>query len=488
MREKTLSLIVITSLLSGCTVATNNGLIPENFQLLSSKDLNSPSTTSPSVSAESPIETESPAATSTERVAQEQVADIVEEISWSQSPSPASADECKVEDGQPDFLRGYERGAVINGQTARYSIGFPFSTGVFPVRNEANLVALMVSFTDTREDEFVTKPSDFLQYHVDKIEEWGDFWSQNTFKYNFNIVDEWIRLPIASSNLPRTEEELAKMIIDLVPDKTINWDNINGTFIYWSPGVENTIGNKALRVGSNENSFAVGEKRPGLVWAPSEWHYQDSGSLTYEIKRDYTWAYWVHELLHEQGLNLHAPGNGWATGLGQNQYPRPVEFSSAIPAWEQWLIGWAKDSQVHCILPEQLAKETVVLTPVDVYGGERRLVVIPIAKDDVLVIESRRALRDNVWYDIRPGIVAYTVNPYANEIDDHAQNDCGNDRNHEKWAYYLFPDNESVEDSHCGSWSTAKIEQGEVLTYQGIQIELIASKDELDYVSITKLD
>ena len=410
--------------------------------------------------------------------------------------SPSSVELCKVPDGRPAALQGYPRGATVNGKQVRGSIGFPLTVGRFPIKGEANIIAVMVSFTDT--DEFVNKPVDFLGPQTKKITDWSKYWSQGKFQYNFQIVENWVRLPIKSSEASSNDEVLAKMILDQFPAE-IDYENVDGTFIYWAPGINAENHDFGVRVGSNENPFVVGEKRPGLVWAPAQWHYEDSGGengLKYEVKRDYTWAYWVHELLHEQGLNLHAPGNGWATGLGQNQYPKPSgssalkPFSAAIPAWELFLMGWLDDSQVHCITEKDLATtQEAVLTPLEIKGGERKAIVIDTGtSDEILVVESRRPVGyTEGWSKKDAGLLVYRANPNIESQDDHSANDCGNNPKHTKWSYYLFPDNETANpDTWCRGHEIAIVNKGESVTYNGVQITLSNSTAAVDVVQIKR--
>lgn len=407
--------------------------------------------------------------------------------------SPSSVEVCKVADGRPASLQKYPRGAFVNGEQIAGGVGFPFTEGRFPIRGQANLITAMISFEDT--EEFVERPDEFLEPQTTKITEWSDYWSQGKFQYQFQIVENWIRLPMKSTEATSDDEVLARMILDQFP-ADIDYTNVDGTFIYWAPGINGTGHDFGLRVGSNEQPFVVGEKRPGLLWAPSQWHYEDSGGsngLTFEIKREYTWSYWVHELLHEQGLNLHAPGNGWATGLGQNQYPRPgddMAFSAAIPAWESFLMGWLDDSQVHCVQPSDLSKtQTAVLTPLEIYGGDRKAIVIPLDNtDEILVVESRRptGYTEN-WGANDKGLLVYRANPTLSRQDDHSQGDCGNDPQFTKWAYYLFPDNESANpDTWCRGYEKALIKEGESVSYGGVEINLSESLSSADVVTVRK--
>lgn len=343
----------------------------------------------------------------------------------------------------------------------------------------------MVAFEDA--PAFSDTALEYLGPQVERIEQWADFFSQGTFRYSFQIVEDWIEIPMRSTEVPADDETIARLVLERFPD-TIDYESVDGTFVLWAPGIDGGDRHDfGVRVGSNEGGFVLGEKRPGLFWAPSEWHVEDTnGALTIQLKRDYTWAHLIHEMQHEQGLNTHAPGNGWPTGLGQNQYPGPTQFSAALSTWETFLLGWIRDDQVHCIDPEALDDpEQFVLTPVEVYGGERRMGVIPLSNSDVVVIESRRPIgwTEN-WAQSDRGLLVYTVNPEIQEIDDHSSGDCGNDPTYPKWAYYLYPDGQQVPTPHCGNFSIALVNEGETLTYKGLKISLEYSADEADYVSV----
>ena len=405
--------------------------------------------------------------------------------------SPSSVDLCKVPDGRPANLQGYPRGAYVDGEQVRGSIGFPLTVGRFPIDGEVNLIAAMVSFEDT--DEFVDNPIDFLGPQVEKIAEWSKFWSQGKFQYNFQVVENWIRIPMKSSEATSNDEVLAREILAQFPE-SVDYESVDGTFIYWAPGLDGVGHDFGLRVGSNENPFVVGEKRPGLFWAPSQWHYEDTGGesgLKYETKKEYTWSYWVHELLHEQGLNLHAPGNGWATGLGQNQYPNPGSnsaYSAAIPAWELFLMGWLDDSQVHCVTSKDLTgTKRAILTPLEIQGRERKAIVVETGSDEIIVVESRRPTGYTEWDKANSGLLVYRANPDLLAQDDHSAGDCGNDPQYPKWSYYLFPDNEKANpDNWCRGFEVALVNEGESVTYNGVKITLTSSQNSVDVVDIKR--
>jgi hypothetical protein len=229
-----------------------------------------------------------------------------------------------------------------------------------------------------------------------------------------------------------------------------------------------------------------------FFWSGNNFHYRDSGSMTAEIKREHTWSLWIYFMLLSQGLMLHAPGNGWPTGLGQSQIPSP-HFSAAIPVWDAFRLGWVDDSQVHCIRPEDLGDTPieVMVTPQEVYGGERRTVIVPLeATTDVLVVESRRPTGYSQWPESESGLLVYTVNPSVGQVDlmsPESQRSCGNNDDFSKWAYYLYPDSVNMATLDCNDFRAAFVREGDTLTHNGLRIALEFSADELDYVSITRV-
>ncbi|MDA8718830.1 hypothetical protein N9L99_00385 [Aquiluna sp.] len=412
------------------------------------------------------------------------------ELITSNPVSPSPVEMCKIPDGRPGYLQGYPRGATVNGEQVAGGVGFPFTVGRFPIKGEANIILAMVSFEDT--DEFVERPDQFLGPQSRKITQWSNFWSQGQFRYNFQIVENWVRIPMKSSEATSNDEVLAKQILEQFPPG-IDYSSVDGTFIYWAPGLVADDHDFGIRVGSNENPFVVGEKRPGLFWAPSKWHTETTnGNLTLDLKMRYTWAHLIHEFLHEQGLNMHAPGNGWQTGLGQNQYPDPGKgfFSAALPAWELFIMGWLRDKQIHCLTDKDLViEQQAILTPLEISGGDRKALVIETAQsDEFLVVESRRPVGYSEWNSAERGIFVYRADPTIIYQDDHSSGDCGNDPRFPKWSYYLFPDSAGVDPSSwCGDFRVALVREGEKVTHNGIEISLAESSDNGDIVLVKKV-
>jgi|GEM_PF-956528 len=408
---------------------------------------------------------------------------------WSQSSSPSAVEVCKVEDGLPKEVLAAGRGNLYNGVPARGPVGFPWTPSYFfPTEGELKFLMLLVSFEDTT--KFTQSPADYWEPQASNMSDWANFWSQGKLAFDLSHPDQWIDLPYKSSEAPKSDQQLALDIINRLPG-AIDRDEFDAFFIQWAPGIKSGTRNRfslSLNMIDAVEKVDVGFRQ--AIWSTKLDFYESD----YEARRDEIWGHLTHDILHEMNMNLHGPGNGWGTGVGQSYRPNQSGgVSYSISAWEQFLVGWMNDSQVHCVSPTDLDQEqTVILTPLEIYGGERRALVVPISNSDVLVVESRRPIGYSRWRPENAGLLAYTVNPQVEVQTDHIDEDCGNDPTHTKWAYYLFPDQEIQEASGwCGAmggqFSPAIINVGETITHNGVRVELTYASDEADFVRITRV-
>ena len=405
--------------------------------------------------------------------------------------APTDVEICKVKDGLPQELLAVGRGSYYQGVKARGPVGFPWVSSHFlPSEGNQKFLMMLVSFEDTK--KFVDKPQSYWGPQGDKLAGWFDYWSQGKVSLDIDTVENWIDLPYASSKAPFNDAQLTRDIINRLPSG-LDPNDYDALFIQWAPGVKEGTRNRfKLALNSIDTRDALDFEYDPLIWSTSLDFYQQD----YEVRRDNIWGSLVHELLHEMNLNLHGPGNGWGTGVGQSyRANQNGGVSYAISAWEQFLLGWMPDSQVHCVDPQTLdGGQTAVLTPLEIAGGNKKAIVIPISDSDVLVIESRRPVGySESWDSKNRGLLAYTVNPQEAAQRDHIDEDCGNDPTHTKWAYYLFPDQEREDASAwCGAmggvFTPAVFNTGETLTHNGVHVELVSSFTNKDVVKVTKAD
>ena len=407
---------------------------------------------------------------------------------WSQTQSPQPAAFCKVPDQRPVAYQGEARGHTVNGIPWGGPSGFPLVEQTVPTKGELNWLFVMVAFEDT--PKYVKQPADYLEPQIKKLEQWAKFWSQGKLTFNVSYVDYWVELPVKALDRPKDDGELANLILAGMPEG-MRPDNFDATFVQWAdlykaPGVEQKDRRNeirfTLRMGSNEKSYQGNPE--ALFWAPGYYHSSDQ-KQPLSLKRKYAYGHWLHEILHEMGLNLHAPGNGWATGVGQTLYPNQRGFSAAVNSWETFQLGWFDDDQVHCVDRDTLSETKTILTPIDTYGGERKMIAIPTKNrgNEVLVIEARQEGEWTDWQEGTSGLLAYRVDPTA-EHRDHVEGDCGNDPKIKKWAYYIYPNGVPNPEPNCGQFDLALLKPGQSVSYAGITAKLEAKKDGKYYVAI----
>ena len=417
---------------------------------------------------------------------------------WVQSASPADVEECKIPDPRPASEKQLSRGQRDGDIIGRDNVGFPASDlGVLPKVDEANIIFAKVAFADAPPSSSI--PDGYLKEQAQKMTDLGLHWSQGKFNYKFQVVDGWVEVPVNHSDYPVSpgdDEEHSpeayerasanmKKIADLVgenlPD-SLDFDAADLIVVYWTPNITDfemsvtwLAGDLTTPIGKKDIAFMSGSK----------FLTTDSGpGLTAERKREYTWTWLAHDFLHLQGLNEHAPGNGWSTSIGGGAWPSRTGRSAVMSAWENFLMNWFDDSQVHCIKASGLeGQEQVILTPLEVFGGDRKIVVIPTVDYKALVIESRRpiGISDTLPSSFE-GLLVYEIDTNSVHVD-HGPNKCTNSRENTKWAYYLLPDGKK-EASDCNNPEPYFMRPGDTLTHSGLRIELVHSASQADYIAV----
>ena len=108
-----------------------------------------------------------------------------------------------------------------------------------------------------------------------------------------------------------------------------------------------------------------------------------------------------------------------ADGHTQTTNARHVTFDEML-AWSRWQLGWLDDDQIRCVTD---SVATVELEPVAAPGAGTVMAVVPLAQNQVLVMESRRRLgfdsvrpyTDSLGTRVTPpglpveGVLVYTV-------------------------------------------------------------------------------
>ncbi|QKJ24765.1 hypothetical protein HRU87_00710 [Aquiluna borgnonia] len=118
---------------------------------------------------------------------------------------------------------------------------------------------------------------------------------------------------------------------------------------------------------------------------------------------------WLHEFGHLFGL----PDRNWQVG-SKNGFDLMWGWygSPELAAWNRWLLGVLKDSQVDCKTDQESSIHLV--QPVAWVGDYKKAVVIPVSDHEVIVVESRRRQGyDALFGKESEGAYAYRIDTSA---------------------------------------------------------------------------
>jgi len=421
-----------------------------------------------------------------------------EEPNWMLSESPSPIGVCKVPDMRPEEVRHLWRNQVEGDLVGAATVGFPRKEGSVPTMGDANIIFAKVAFDDAPPSDEVS--DEYIREQLGKIQAASEHWSEGKFRYEYQIVDGWVEVPVdhwdyrIDQTLTGNEDphkvhletkdiqfELAQLIIDNLPD-SVDFEIADMIAIYWSPNVK--AFKTGITPGGRPFETPIGEKRIEF-YSPSVYLTNNDGQ-PFEAKKPNLWKFLGHEFLHSQEFDLHAPGNGWKTGIGQST--DTDTDSGILSAWDVFAANWFDDSQVYCAEQEAIENtQFVKLTPLEIYGGDKKVGVVRLDESRALVIESRRPIGlSSGWPERWHGLLAYEVDTVG-EHRDHIAGDCGNDPEIPKWAYYLIPE-EAEAQTNCMDPSPAFIKPGMSLGFEGLEIHLDYSTEDADYLRIERAD
>lgn len=384
------------------------------------------------------------------------------------TPKSAPISECQLKDARIT-------------KTQPNNVGFPHSADIVPHLGKHKVILIPIDFSDA------PGTADFLAQQNAQMKTysaWYKFFSNGRASAEVVTSDKWFRAPkpassyVIGKNIPNAPNNDIAVMDATAQDfinatgKTFNFSDSPGVFFIY-PKVNN-IGIESSILGRGVNLQTPQGTKNLFYFGPGQYSYKFESNLKKPFSR--FWGLWIHEILHSQGLALHAPGNGFFTGLGQQQEGP----SLTIGMWEQFLLGWLKDSQVFCAPSAALKSATVVLSPLEVASSKYKTAIIPISKTQALVVESRRPIGySSGWDKVDSGVFVYLVdttrdNDRSNES---SGADKGNDMAFAKWAYYLAPDKSPMKNSRNFYYQYRDyfVKRGQSVTHGGVKITVLKS-------------
>ncbi len=409
-----------------------------------------------------------------------------------QDPSPSSVEACKLLDTRSAAERALSRGQQVNGVIGKNNIGFPVTDlGNMPTMGKANIIVAKVAWRDAPPDPRL--PDNYLQIETKKLADLSRFWSQGKFEYEFQIVEEWIEVDADHADYSlnnfekgteheedvyaraaKTYEEIARLVVANLPDD-LDYAAADQIVAYMSP----TISEFALSIGWSNGLLDTPD---GPLRIP---FMANGNNRTGQKHWPNTWLWLAHDFLHYQGLNEHAPGNGWSTSIQGGAYVTETGRSPLLSVWDSFLLGWIDDDQVFCAEKSALDQPMqTALTPLELSGGDLKTAIVPLGEGRAIVIESRRPVGySSSWPKDFYGLLVYEIDVDAIHVD-HGTNYCTNSRENPKWAYYLLPDG-AVD--KCNNPEPYFVRLGDTLTFDEVRVTLNQQTSSADYISIERL-
>ena len=410
---------------------------------------------------------------------------------WQFVDSPDAVDLCKIPDGRPAEMQALRQGAVFLGDFGMSNVGFPASPDRIPISGESRYVAVAVSFPDMPGDP--ANLDEYLAQQTQLMTEWSEFWSQGNMRYEFELIPGWVEVESNAEDFRNSDRSRSQRSFEFhaglagevatAIGSGVDWENIDGILAVFPLSFDSFPSDWNGRGDPIVTPTGV---FPMFYYGGGAFHMTDSNGIDAERKRELLWSFWIHEILHSQSWNLHAPANGWPVGLDRNQYSAGGnKFSGAVNAWELFKVGWILDSQIHCVDARSgVESSQVMLTPLEIYGGERKITVVRTGEHSGLLVESRRPIGYTQWAPEDSGIMVYRLDTTVmNDRSGEGGLDCGNSFEYAKWAYYVPPEGKGGLENAC-SFEEFVFSEGDSVIVDGVTIELVYSDVEHDYVAI----
>ena len=344
---------------------------------------------------------------------------------------------------------------------------------------------------------------------------WMKWYSHGKSYYNFQTYDKWIRAPKNSTEYvpadsfagtPHQPEkyktgrkinalEIASEYLDLAQSH-YNYKGMHTMFILYPKDIKNIyagiwkLGNWQISSDPKDPPNTVKVKDPRLlnVWVTA------SGARDTYFNFP-VWSFILHENLHNQGLQGHAPNQGSNFGIMTNQYGLSIPLSS----WDTLIIDWQLENQFYCAQKETLETKTLTLSPMEREEIGTKAIMIKLSKSEILVIESRRRDRWSSGYNGYPGlpegfygVMVYKIDTTKTPLYGLEEADGANWKDSSDAYGYLIRNQDVDHGFIPGAPQSGPVDknfflyEGESLTTNGIKISLVKSGDH-DEVKIEKV-
>jgi hypothetical protein len=402
--------------------------------------------------------------------------------------SPENLDVCRIPDQS------------TTDRTLGPAIAYPIPSGELfariPKTGQINALIIPIDFPDSPGKG---SPKDLYEEMILNVNAWMKWYSNGKNFYKFQTYDKWIRAPkettsylpnTTTSGIPndavgfkpgpqRDKFDIASEYLDLA-EKYFDYKGAHSIFFLYPKDVK--IWSEFWGLGINYPSrgwYTTYDSRLFNVWI----HSSSGRQAYYQFP---VWAFFLHENLHNQGLQGHAPNQGSNLGIMTNQYG----LSLPLTSWDTLIIDWQIENQFYCVQREKITPTTLVMSPMEREEIGTKAIMIKLSNTQVLVIESRRKDKWSSGSRLYPGlpdgfygVIVYKVDTTAKPLYGIMEPDGPNWQDSSDAYAYLIR-NLNVDHGYTpGAPQSGPIDmnfvmyEGESLTTNGIKISLVKSGD-----------
>jgi hypothetical protein len=303
--------------------------------------------------------------------------------------------------------------------------GFPARQAV-PATGTVKVAVIPVDFYNAVE---TTDPQALFSDDVQKIKEWGSFFSRGKMTYDVELgAKTWIRAPkggewytcmecYKGAKEQKQPQDIGIQELVTAADASYNFAGVKIIYFVLPYEAEQKFG-----------TAVYGQRRLVTDEGPiTATVYGEMGGGFFKSDRTSIWEHAIHEFLHFQGFIGHGPENGSSYYISTNQWG---EYK-AVTAWEAFLNGWFAEDEVLCLDKSLLSGDTIIdMSSIDDFGPKKEAVMVKIDSDQIVVIERRtrgpfQTGCTNCRQKMEPGFTAYRINvnaaSYRDDMDPTAE-------------------------------------------------------------------
>ena len=344
-------------------------------------------------------------------------------------------------------------------------VGFPKAPGRLPSFGTIKALIVPVDFADVVGQR---PPAEEFTPMTDGMNEFYYKMSGNKVKFDYQVLKNWVRMPVSSTFHKlgvwgqgdawaywKLAVETADPLVDysqfdvvyVLSPREIPWSSI----AYGPAGPLNSSG-----IPTDDGPIT------NITLSGADaWQNLAQGSAWRWISHETGHLFGLHDLYVNPGAAVYGTwdlmSNNWSVGA--------IEINS----WNRYLLGWISDSQINCLNSADINSTgvTQLINPIERINDLNKAVVVRLSSSKILVIESRRSEGLDVLTPAQEGSLVYTVDMTIQSIKG-------------GWQVQRRPGSTNPE------FTDAALHLGDVITVEGLRIEVVGHDTNGDTVKISK--